>query len=346
MARGGGRPLGSSADAFRAELKTDGDLRLWELAGPDGAACLVLPECGSQLGALRLAPGGREAVDVLQAPDPGHLRQAGWGAGAPILFPFPGRIASGEYPYRGRTHRLRSDRGRHPLHGFVGLVPWEVVDSGSGAEGAWVCTAVGHAGLGLPPEAFPGDYRLEVTHRLGPAGYRHDIRLENVGREPFPFGYGWHPYFRTPLAAGGTRGDCVLTLDAAARWELTAELLPTGRRLEVGGPYDLRQGSALGEKSYDDPFTLVAPDARGGSHATLLDPGAGLRLTVSADAAFREWVVYSPRTLGAVAIEPYTCAPDAFNLEARGIPAGVRELAPGETWTAWIAVGLETLAPA
>lgn len=321
-------------------LQVDG-IEAWELHGEGGARCLVLPELGSQIGSLRLTPGpGRAAVETISAPSPGELRHAGWGAGAPILFPFPGRITGGEYTYRGRGYRIAGGHGRHPLHGFVGLAPWGVAEAGTSAEGAFVHTYVDHADLGIGERAFPGDYRLHVTHRLGPDGYTQEILLENTGTEPFPFGYGWHPYHPVPLLPGGARADCTLTLRARARWELTAELVPTGRRLEVAGPYDLRSPNPLGEKSYDDPFTLVEPDAGGGSSAVLTDARAGLALTAWADASFREWVVYSPRTLGAVCLEPYTCAPDAFNLQARGIDAGVRELSPGERWPARIGVRL------
>lgn len=335
--------------AFQAmPVRVDG-MEGWELSGPGETRCLVLAEIGSQLGALRLAPGGgRQSVDVLYVPPPAQQRQATWSTGAPILFPFPGRIAEGEYRYRGRAFRLpggtQGAPGRHPLHGFVGLARWSVDAAGAGAEGAWVRTAIEHESLGVPPEAFPGRYRLTVTHQLRPDGYVQEIVVDNTGTEPFPFGYGWHPYFLVPLAPGGLRADCALTLRAAARWELTAELLPTGRRLAVAGPYDLRNPNPLGEKSYDDPFTMVERDAGGDISATLTDGHAGLCLTVWADSAFRDWVVYAPRTLGAVSLEPYTCAPDAFNLEARGVSAGLLELSPGQTWRARLGVRLGPVA--
>lgn len=327
---------------FTTVCRRAAGLDVWELTGPSGS-CSVVPAAGSQLADLTLRPAAeRESVPVLFGPSAEQIHQVGWGGGAPILFPFPGRIAGGEFAYGGGHFKVPGGGAhrRHPLHGFVGLAPWTVVDSGADGNSAWVRTAVEHADLGVPAEAFPGGYRLEVTHRLGPEGYSHEILVSNTGDQPFPFGYGWHPYFRVPLVPGGQRGDCVLRLPAEARWELAADLIPTGRRLQVGGPYDLRTGSELADKSYDDPFTLVAADPDGGSHAELDDPACGLRLLVGADGAFAHWVIYSPRTLGAVAIEPYTCAPDAFNLEARGIRAGVLELEPGERWSGRIWVAL------
>ncbi len=314
-----------------------------ELLGPDGARCVVVPAVGSQLASLRLSPEpAAPAVEVLQAPSLEHLERAGWGAGAPILFPFPGRVQGGTYPYRGKTYHIHG--ARHPLHGFVGLVPWTVVDGEATDLGVWVRTRVDHADLGVDPESFPGRYVLEVTHRLDAAGYGHDIEVCNAGDGPFPFGYGWHPYFRTPLVSGGLREDCAVRVPAQARWELTAELLPTGRRLAVEGAYDLREGRPLAGRSLDDPFTLLQPDEDGWSEAALTDPAAALRLTVRADAAFAHWVVYGPRTLGAVCLEPYTCVPDAFNLEARGVPSGLMELEPGDRWQGRLRVRLERAA--
>ncbi len=46
------------------------------------------------------------------------------------------------------------------------------------------------------------------------------------------------------------------------------------------------------------------------------------------------------RTIAVVAIEPYTCAPDAFNLAARGVAAGMRELAPRDSFEAGFEIRL------
>jgi aldose 1-epimerase len=316
--------------------------RTVDLRGPQGARCLVLPDAGSQLASLCLSPGaGRRAVEVLHAPGAAESGRAGLHAGAPVLFPFPGRITHGTFTYRGKVYRVTGAGGmRHPLHGFVSAAPWEVVEVHAGPRGAWVRTQVRHADLGVPAEAFPGSYVVNLVHRLDEEGYAQEVWVRNDGSEPFPFGYGWHPYFRAPLSDGGERGDCVVRLAASARWELTPELVPTGRRLEASGPYDLRAGAALGEKSYDDPYTLVERDAEGRSRADLIDPAARLWLTIQAGPAFQHWVVYAPRTLPAVCLEPYTCVPDAFNLAARGVPTGLLELDPGEEWreALWVSV--------
>ena len=328
-------------DGYEAHVTRSALLDSAVLTGPAGARCVVLPGSGSQLASLRLPPAhGEDAVEVLFSPGAEDLPRAGLAGGAPVLFPWPGRITRGEYEYGGERYRVPGPPDRHGLHGFVHSVPWRLVGYGVDAAGAWAHTRVEHAALHLSGNAFPGLYVLDVIHRLGPQGYGHEVRVTNAGPSSFPFGYGWHPYFRVPLLPGGTRGDCAVRLAARARWELTPSLVPTGRRLEVHGPYDLREGSRLADKSYDDPFTLLDLDGDGCSHADLLDPTAGLVLTVKAGPAFAHWVVYSPRTLGAVCLEPYTCVPDAFNLERRGVPTGLLELAPGAEWRERVSISL------
>lgn len=326
--------------AWGAEMAWEDGIAYWNLSGPGGARCLVLPGHGSQIASLRLVPGpGHAAVEVLEDLPPPRLAQASWPHGTPILFPFPGRLREGSYTYGGRAFRVPGP-GRHPIHGLVGLAPWRVRDAGADQDGAWLDTVITHAELGLPDDVFPGEYELRVVHRLDARGYRHEVTVLNVGNEPFPFGYGWHPHFRIPLGEFGTRGDCTLELAAQARWELTAELLPTGRRLAAAGPYDLRTPNQLGDKSYDDPFTLLERDADGGSRVRLGDPGNARHLEMWAGPGFDHWVVYAPRKAETIAIEPYTCIPDAFNLDPKGIGTGLLHLVPGAEWRGLVTVGL------
>ena len=59
-----------------------------------------------------------------------------------------------------------------------------------------------------------------------------------------------------------------------------------------------------------------------------MNPANRTAIEVRADSEFGEFVVFAPPANQVVALEPYTCAPDAFNLAARGIGSGVRVLKP------------------
>ena len=72
----------------------------------------------------------------------------------------------------------------------------------------------------------------------------------------------------------------------------------------------------------------------------MIDPSLNLAVEVRADPAFGDFVVFAPANNPVVALEPYTCGPDAFNLAARGIDSGARELAPGQTFEAGFEIRL------
>ena len=61
-------------------------------------------------------------------------------------------------------------------------------------------------------------------------------------------------------------------------------------------------------------------------------------MSIQFDECFRECVVYNPPHREAICIEPYTCAPDAFHLMARGIDTGLRVLEPGAAFRARIEI--------
>lgn len=112
-------------------------------------------------------------------------------------------------------------------------------------------------------------------------------------------------------------------------WEL-GNLIPTGRIVAPPPDRDLSRGLALGDLEFDDVYTGVT--ALGAWEAVYADPAAGVELALRSEANLRELVVYTTRESGIVCLEPYSCATDAFNLEARGIPAGMTLLPPGAVW--------------
>ena len=62
---------------------------------------------------------------------------------------------------------------------------------------------------------------------------------------------------------------------------------------------------------------------------------------MSFDRAFRECVVYTPPHREAICIEPYTCVPDSLQLERQGVNAGLRVLAPGESFQTRIDIRIQ-----
>jgi aldose 1-epimerase len=261
--------------------------------------------------------------------------------GIPILFPFPNRIRDGRFVWGDREYRLplNDPAKKNAIHGFACRRPWRVTGQGADEGGAWV-TGTFQGSVDAPEELplWPADYRIQVTCRLGARTLRIEALVENPDDKPLPFGLGYHPYFRVPLVPGGDPADWLVSVPAQSFWELQ-ESLPTGRRLPVAqNPRcDLSAPRRYTELQLDDVLTdLPGAGAAGAGglalRGTVAAPAAHLEMRLRASPSFDEVVVYTPPHRQAVALEPYTCATDAMNLEQQGMDAGLLVLQPGQTW--------------
>lgn len=262
------------------------------------------------------------------------------GSGIPLLFPFAGRIRGTSFEWFGETYELPpGDALGNAIHGFVIDRPWKVLEQS--ATQAVAEFQASREAPDLEPH-WPCDYRIRVSYELrAPHVLASVIHIENPGAEPLPFWFGTHPYFRVPLVAGGAADACVVDVPAAEYWELR-EMLPTGMRLPADGDRRLAGGLPFARTKLDDVFTGLA--SRDGRVATsIVDPQSQLQLTMEFSAEyFRECVVYNPPHREAICIEPYTAAPDAFTLEDRHIESGLLAIAPGESITLAIDIGLRS----
>jgi len=298
------------ADRYEA-LTSDGDVELRD--GIANALVRVSPSRGSIVSAFRV----RER-DVLAS------------RGIPIMFPFPNRVPAGRYAWMGREHQLDlNEKGRpNHIHGLVRQQPWTMTALEATADGASVATAIDLATNDEVRRQYPFACALALRVKLGDGVLEHRMRVTNTGRTKLPFGYGLHPWF-----PARPRRDTLVRVPAARHWVLS-DKIPIGDTRPVEGGLDLRDWRALGDRSYDDVFTDVARQPDGSMEAAVRYPADGVEIVVEASAAFREWVLYAPADEDVVCVEPYTCATNAINLQARGVDAGLATLAPGETWEA------------
>lgn len=271
-------------------------------------------------------------VEVLYAPDgfaQGNERPSR--GGIPILFPFPGRIPGTAFRWEGKDYPLEAgDAFGNAIHGFVMWRPWRVLErSGSRVVGQF------HAWQDDPElkSHWPADFRVTATYSISRNTLRTEYLIENPGETTLPCGFGVHPYFRVPLG-GPAADDCVVTLPVSSRWELI-EMLPTGKQLPLPDANAYQSGRRFGDLTLDDVFSGLVRDPGSTNYkASIADPTSGAVLTISFDDAFRECVVFTPPHRQAICVEPYTCVPGAFDLEARGVDAGLRKLPPGTSFRA------------
>ena len=248
-----------------------------------------------------------------------------------VLIPFPGRVRDGRYTFDGNTYEMaRNDKdGPNAIHGFLRLVAWET----PAQTGNWVRFAAS-----LDPAAHPGypfGLRATVLYMLDQNRFSCRYTLENTGEQAAPVAIGFHPYF---TVGGESINADTLHLPFQSTLEM-ANLLPTGQVVPVEGTsFDFQQPHSIGDTVFNTCFLNPIRDTDGLLRIRLADASDGNALTVWMDDTFNYVVLYSgdplpePHRRRSLAIEPMTCASDAFNHPEWGL---VR-LAPGQTFAgAW-----------
>ena len=286
-----------------------------------GEAHATIASVGASLREFRVA--GRDLVVPFVADE---IRPAYRGA---TVAPWPNRVVDGRYEFDGEVRQLaltEVTRG-HALHGFT---PWLEFTVREVTSQRAVLEAVVEAQAG-----YPWRVAIETEFVLDGQSLTQRVTATNLSDSPAPYGVCPHPYL---VAGPGTVDDWQLTLPAATVATTAGErLLPTGlASVEVDAPrFDFREPRVIGAAEIDHAFTDVTRDAAGVARVELR-AADGTGVAMSWDDACR-WVqvhtadlptVSAPGHRAGLAVEPMTCAPDAFN---GGESAGLVSLAGGET---------------
>lgn len=290
-----------------------------ELAFGDQRA--VVTEVG---GALRTYTAG--GAPVVDGYDAGEMCSGGSGQ---VLVPWPNRIADGRYRFAGSDHQLpltEPARG-NANHGLVRWAAWTVEEQHPHRA---VMGFVLH-----PQPGYPFTLRVVVDYRLSVCGLTVTTTATNAGDHPLPFGAGFHPYLTvgTPLVDAAT-----LHVPARTRLGTDARGIPTGEELPLeGSSEDFRSPRPIGDVRLDVCYTDLAGDPEGITRVTMAADDGRRSTSVWMDRSFSCVMVFTGDTLApdrrrrGLAVEPMTCAPDAFN-NGRGL----RLLEPGEAFRgAW-----------
>lgn len=279
-----------------------------------GDRTAVITEVGATLREFTVA--GVPFVD-------GFAADAMAGSRGAVLLPWPNRIAGGTYSFGEQAHQLPlTEPGKgNASHGLVLGAHWSLL--------AQTPARVALAYLLHPQRGYPFLLACEVAYSLSDAGLRVETVARNLGGAPAPFGAGNHPYFTVGTAFVDS---ALLHVPAATRYETDDRSIPTARATVAGTPFDFRTARAIGPLHIDTGYTDIEPGTDGWRRITLARPG-GPRLTVAMDGAYRYAQIFTGDTLPpaaqrrGLAIEPMTCAANAFNSGD-----GLRTLVPGETW--------------
>jgi aldose 1-epimerase len=234
-----------------------------------------------------------------------------------VLVPWPNRIEDGSYEFKGVRHQLALDEPerRNAIHGLVRWSPWRIVERDSDRAAFE---------LRLDPRpGYPFQLALRVEYALAGDGLTVQTTATNLGRGSCPYGAGAHPY----LAVEADRVDAVgLRVPAQTVLDADERGLPTGARPVVGTEVDFRLTRPVGSVGLDHCFTDLERDPDGRARVSVGD-----RTTVWADKSYGYLMVFTGDGLPdverrSIAVEPMTCAPNAFRSGA-----GLVSLGPGET---------------
>lgn len=309
-----------------SEATTASSGQLSEEVLPSGA------QYGIQLGALRavvteVGAGLRsfsvEGQEVLDTYGPDEMASSGRGQ---ALLPWPGRIEDGRYVFHGTMYQLPLSEPavHHAIHGLTRWANWRVV---SHEAHSLTMELMLHAQNG-----YPFVLLLQERYALTARGLEVETVVRNLGALPLPYGAGHHPYFTV-----GTESinAAILRIPARSYFRATERSIPIVPPVSVEGtPFDFRTPHTIEETVLDTGYTDLLPDADGWTRVTVSAPAGHRSITVFMDAAHPFLQVFTGDTVGdvarrrkGVAIEPYTCASNAFN---NGY--GLRTLQPGASF--------------
>ena len=225
-----------------------------------------------------------------------------------VLAPWPNRIRDGRYQYHDLTYQLPLNEPQkgNALHGLVAYEQWEVIYNSE--------TEVQLQYLLDKPDIYPGKLSLNSFFKIENNQLQVKISAKNIGRKSAPYGISIHTY----LVAGGIVKNNGLNLKIPADKYLAVDetrLLPMGLRDVVNTRFDFQNGKAISDLFIDHAFKYSKNQPR---QVELLNPQGDGAVIEFDDQSNWIQVHTADRDGGeksrvAVAVEPMSCPPDAFN---------------------------------
>lgn len=237
-----------------------------------------------------------------------------------VMVPWPSRVRDGRWLQDGVVHALAITEPalNNAIHGLLRFTGYRATERER--------DAVTLAASVYPQEGYPFLLDTTVRYELMSDGLLVTHSVLNAGAEAAPVALGTHPYLKI---GGVNTADLTVRVSGASRVELDDRLLP-GAEVPVDDATDLRSGRRVGDVSLNDCYGELEADDDGIVSHTLTAPD-GRSLALWAEDDFAYVVLFTtdriPGEPLAIAIEPQTAPPDAFNSGK-----SLRWLEPGEEW--------------
>lgn len=279
----------------------------------------VITEVGASLRTYRVA--GQDVIDGY-----GEDEMASVARGAPLL-PWPNRLRDGRYEFLGESYQtsITEPTRQNAIHGLTRWLNWTGLQE---AQDRVRMSLLLH-----PQDGYPFTLSLAIEYALSDRALAVRTTATNAGERPLPYGAGHHPY----LTVGTEHVDeASLRLPALLRLEVDERQIPTGRLIPVADTeFDFLEPRRIGPTRLDAAYTNLVADSDGLVRIRMEAPGAGRQVTLWMDRTYPYVMVFTGDTIPdarrrrkGLAIEPMTCAPNAFQ---NGL--GLIRLEPGQVLT-------------
>jgi aldose 1-epimerase len=291
--------------AFEITRQKFGELTEYVLQESEtGNRCVILPELGGIVRQLSLRK-DLTLFSVLKTPPTPQSLHDDTKSASELLFPFASRIPDGQYTFLGKTYQLHKNEtgGRNAIHGLVRKHPFKLEEQNVYPD---------HASLKLSfqlheAEGYPFQVNFFVTYQLYADGrFVVSYNAANIGQEPCPVMFGWHPYFML----GNEDVDAwKIVIPSERIVTFDDNMIPIGT-----APFNQQGPFLLHKHELDTCFVISKPS--GTVTTRLISENQHVTLNVEQEVGegkFNHLVLYTPPSRDCVAIEPLTGNVNAFN---------------------------------
>lgn len=285
----------------------------------------VLADCGAALNCLVLKKGdklfdlidGSETYEQLLTNGLSSFKGS-------FLFPFTNRLANGKYTFENKTYSFDiNDSGNlnNALHGYLVDVKFNIKRFEVFEEKAELELIYEESGQN---SSYPFACEVIIKYTFhAHNGLSIQTTVKNLDTHNIPIGFGWHPYFKT----SGKVDDIMLQLPEIEEIEINSNMIPTGKLIPTS---IFKHTDSVNNTQLDTGFKLKNTASK--ATISIIDSANSVRVNIwqeSKDTKFNFLQVYIPPNRKTIAIEPMTCAADAFN---NGM--GLQIIAPERTMEA------------
>jgi aldose 1-epimerase len=225
-----------------------------------------------------------------------------------ILAPWPNRIRDGKYSFNKKDYQLPINEvsKNNSLHGLVANSLWEITFQNQSK------VILGY--LLDQPAIYPGKLQLQVTYEIIESGIEITVLSKNVGEISAPYALSIHTYLVADESV--KNNELFLQIPADQFLEVDAErLLPIKLQPVTGTNFDFIDSKKISDLFIDHAFKYSSNYPR--SISLLNAEGQGAEMIFDEQSKWIQIHTADRDLQGdsrmAVAIEPMTCPPDAFN---------------------------------